>query len=75
LHSGQSGLIDELIVSKNYRIIGVGTKLVNSAVEKCRSLGCVELEVSTESVNQVAQDFYKRLGFKERGLIFELDMI
>ena len=75
LHSGQSGLIDELVVSKNYRTIGVGTKLVNSAAEKCRSFGCIELEVSTESTNQGAQDFYKRLGFKEQGLIFELDLI
>jgi ribosomal protein S18 acetylase RimI-like enzyme len=74
LHSGPSGLIDELVVSEKYRTEGVGKKLVESAVNMCRSLGCVELEVSTETQNQTAQNFYEHLGFKERGLIFELDL-
>jgi len=74
LHSGQSGLVDELIVSEKYRAKGVGKKLINSAAEKCKSIGCIELEVSTESENQAARAFYKELGFQERGLIFEFDI-
>lgn len=73
LHSGLSGLIDELVVAKNYRGKGIGNKLLSSAVEKCRKLGCCEVEVSTEKRNTKARKFYKGCGFKEH-ILFEMDL-
>ena len=74
IHSGPSGLIDELAVSKRYREKGVGKELISAAVEKCKKLGCCEAEVSTEFTNTSAREFYKRIGFEERGVIFEKDL-
>ena len=74
LHSGLSGLIDELIVSQNNRGKGIGKKLISAAVEKCKHLGCCEVEVSTEFANTKARGFYKTCGFTERGIHFEKEL-
>ncbi len=75
LHVAPSGLIDELIVNKNHRHKGIGKRLIYAAIEKCKHLGCCEVEVSTETTNDNARKFYKRCGFKERGVILEKDLL
>lgn len=74
LHSGPSGLIDELVIAKEYRGKGIGQQLINAVIQKCKQLGCCEVEVSTEKTNIKAIEFYKKCGFEERGIIFELDL-
>jgi N-acetylglutamate synthase-like GNAT family acetyltransferase len=74
LHQDLSGLIDELVVTKEFRGKGVGNQLLLAAIRKCRQLGCREVEVSTEKTNTKAREFYKKCGFEERGLLFELDL-
>jgi len=64
LHEGPSALIDELVVSEQYRGQGIGKRLVSTAVEQCRELGCCEVEVSTEKANGKAREFYKNCGFR-----------
>ena len=74
LHRSPSSLIDELVVAEEYQGKGVGKQLVLAAIEKCRQLGCCEVEVSTEKTNLKARKFYKRYGFEERGMLFEADL-
>ena len=74
LHRSPSALIDELVVAEEYQGKGVGKQLVLAAIEKCRQLGCCEVEVSTEKTNLKAREFYKRCGFEERGMLFEMDL-
>jgi GNAT superfamily N-acetyltransferase len=74
LHRSQSALIDELVVAEAYQGKGAGKKLVLAAIEKCRQLGCCEVEVSTEKANLKAREFYKKCGFEDRGLLFEVDL-
>ena len=75
LHHGSSVLIDEFIITESYRRKEVGKKLIFAAVEKCKHLGCCEIEVSTESTNNVARKFYKNCGFKEKGVLLEKDLL
>jgi ribosomal protein S18 acetylase RimI-like enzyme len=74
MHPGLSGLIDELIVSKNYRGLGIGKNLLLAAIEKCRELGCCEVEVSTEKSNAHAREFYRRCGFEEDAVLLEINL-
>lgn len=75
LHPALSGLIDELVVANSYRGKGVGKQLIYAAIEKCKQLGCCEVEVTTEFTNTNARTFYKRCGFKEMGVILEKDLL
>jgi len=74
LHSGPSGLIDELVVTRGYRGKGIGGQLIRAAVEQCKQLGCCEVEVTTEFTNADARRFYRKCGFEERGVILEKDL-
>ena len=74
LHRSPSALIDELVVAEEYQGKGVGKQLLLAAIEKCRQLGCCEVEVSTEKTNLKARRFYKKYGFEERGMLFEVDL-
>ena len=74
LHRSSSALIDELVVVEEYQGKGVGKQLVLAALEKCKQLGCCEVEVSTEKTNLKAREFYKKCGFEERGMLFEADL-
>ncbi len=72
LHDHPSGLIDELVVGREFRGHGIGRLLMNAAIDRCRALGCSEVEVSTETSNREAQEFYRRCGFDDAGVLFEL---
>jgi ribosomal protein S18 acetylase RimI-like enzyme len=74
LHSKTSGLIDELVVARDYRGEGLGGILIEAAIAKCREIGCGEVEVSTERSNLKAREFYKKLGFDEEAFLLELDL-
>ena len=74
LHRSPSGMIDELIVTAQYQGQGIGRQLVLAAVERCRQLGCCELEVSTEQTNPKAREFYRKCGFDKEEILFELDL-
>jgi GNAT superfamily N-acetyltransferase len=67
-------LIDELVVAKTYRGRGIGKVLIEAATDKCRELGCCEVEVSTEMTNDKARAFYKSCGFKEDSVLLEYDL-
>jgi GNAT superfamily N-acetyltransferase len=72
LHDRPTGLIDELVVGREFRGQGVGRLLIAAALDRCRVLGCCEVEVSTERANLQAQEFYRECGFDEEGVLFEL---
>jgi len=75
MHPGLSGLIDELVVSQQSRAMGIGKQLIQAVINKCRELGCCEVEVSTEKTNTRARRFYKTCGFEEDAVLMELDLM
>jgi GNAT superfamily N-acetyltransferase len=74
LHRSPSALIDELIVTKEYQKKGIGKQLVLATIQKCRQIGCCEVEVSTEQTNIEAREFYKSCGFNKSEILFEVDL-
>jgi len=74
LHTAPSGLIDELVVANAHRGKGIGKLLIKTVINKCRTLGCCEIEVSTERINEKARAFYKKCGFDEDAVLLEYDL-
>ncbi len=74
MHPGPSGLIDEMVVRESSRGLGVGKQLIRAVADKCREIGCSEVEVSTETSNADARRFYKSCGFDEEAVLLEMEL-
>jgi len=74
LHRSPSAMIDELVVTKEHQGEGIGKQLVLATIERCKQLGCCEVEVSTEQTNVKAKRFYRKCGFNKRETLFEVDL-
>lgn len=74
LHRSPSAMIDELVVTKQYQGNGIGKQLVLATIERCRQLGCCEVEVSTERTNVKARKFYGKCGFDKTEVLLEVDL-
>ena len=57
-------ILNDLFVSPSARRVGIGTLLLNAAVEVARASGAVRLKLSTAITNTPAQRLYERLGWK-----------
>ena len=58
--------IDDLAVDPAYRGKGLGSALLDHALELARGLGCVRIEVSTTRArDSYARGFYRQHGFTE----------
>jgi ribosomal protein S18 acetylase RimI-like enzyme len=65
------GIIQNIIVDENYRKLGIGSKLLQRAIEEAENLNAVEIHVWTEFDNQPAINFYTKHGFKKRAILLE----
>lgn len=56
-------LLEDMVVSPAARDHGLGTRLLESAIEVARVAGCKRITLLTDSSNVAAQRFYARHGF------------
>jgi GNAT superfamily N-acetyltransferase len=64
-HGGKSAWLEELYVLPRWRDQGVGTTLLNSAIEEARLRGCASLDLEVESAHARAEHLYARHGFTQ----------
>lgn len=62
----KKGIISELIVNKNYRKDGIGTKLVDFMEEYFKSIGCEYIQLDVFAYNDSAKKFYYKNGYEDR---------
>lgn len=60
------GRIDELVVSKTARGLGVGDKLITKMEEYFKSVGCKDILLSVFAYNEGARRFYEKHGYMPR---------
>jgi ribosomal protein S18 acetylase RimI-like enzyme len=65
-HGGLMAEVDELFVQPEYRRQGLGQALLAAARTELTAGGCGALQMQVADDNPGAQDFYRRLGFREK---------
>lgn len=61
----RTGWISSAFVSEDARGKGIGTALINAAIEACRASGRRFVSLAVANKNEGAQRLYKKLGFEE----------
>jgi glucosamine-phosphate N-acetyltransferase len=67
---GNVGYICDLVVDQDYRGSGVGTALVERAVEFARQRDCRRVELDSGFHRTAAHQFYEKRGFEKRAFLF-----
>jgi RimJ/RimL family protein N-acetyltransferase len=58
-----------MLVDRNWRGRGVGTALVQAAVEAARAEGCHKVALQVWPHNEAARALYRKVGFEEEGVL------
>ncbi len=64
-HQGRDAFVDEVFVHRAARGRGLGRRLVDHAIERCRGLGVKALHLEVERAKDRTQALYRSLGFRE----------
>lgn len=70
-HGRLSAEVEELVVEESHRQSGVGGALLDAAIERALSAGCVEIGLSTGANNEPAQRLYASRGLTVDGVYME----
>jgi ribosomal protein S18 acetylase RimI-like enzyme len=70
-HAGETALIEELVVDREYRGQGIGSALMDLLLERLQGLGCKEVSVTTLPGNERAICFYKKHRLTDRAVLLE----
>ncbi len=62
-YRGRDAFVDEFYIRETYRGQGVGTKTIEFMENVCQSLGINAVHLEVERENEIAQNFYKKVGF------------
>ena len=67
-------LIESVRVDGSERGSGLGTRMMQRAVEESRRLGCGLVQLTSNAERSDAQRFYRRLGFEQSHVGFKLKL-
>jgi len=70
-HAADACLIEELVVSSGARNEGVGSRLLEHAIQMAQAHGCAEISLAVLTSNAAARRFYERHGFEAEAISME----
>ncbi len=65
----RAALLEDVVVDSAHRGLGIGTALVQAAVQRAGDAGCGRVTLLTDEDNGAAQRFYGRHGFVRSSMI------
>ena len=74
LRGARRGQIEAVRVAAQRRGEGLGQRLFEWAIEKCRQRGCRVIQLTTNKSRTDAHRFYERLGFKASHIGYKLQL-
>ncbi|QOY53801.1 GNAT family N-acetyltransferase [Candidatus Sulfurimonas marisnigri] len=63
------GILEDMVVSQDYRNQGVGSKLIKFAIKFAKGSGCKRLTLLTDEDNNIAHKFYIKEGFSRSTMV------
>lgn len=63
---GLKGIIENVVVDKEYRGKGFGKQLVNGLIKEAKKKGIKQIDLTSRPERESANKLYKSLGFKKR---------
>ncbi|WP_442969350.1 GNAT family N-acetyltransferase [Pseudomonas sp. TUM22785] len=70
----RSAIVEDVVVDKGARSLGIGQALMDKAAERGRAWGCYKLVLSSGQSREAAHRFYESLGYKPHGISLYLDI-
>ncbi len=74
-HPEPYGLIENVYVEQEYRSQGLGTKILKDALQEAKDRGCYKVLMQSRHGKTEVHNFYQKIGFKDHGVNFRLDLI
>lgn len=74
LHDRPFGFLEDLFVEEAFRKQGVGSRLIQAAIQEAKARGCYKLIGNSRTFAGAVHKFYERLGFKKWGFEFRMDL-
>ncbi len=75
LHEEPFGFLEDVFVEEGNRGKGVGTKLVNEVIEEAKRQNCYKIICTSRYTSTKVHDLYMKLGFKDYGKEFRMDLV
>jgi GNAT superfamily N-acetyltransferase len=73
-HQGTpSAIVEDVVVDVSLRGTGIGSALINEAIELSRKAGCYKLALSSNRKRVQAHAFYESLGFERHGYSYVIE--
>ena len=69
-----SAIIEDVNVAPNWQGRGVGTRIMEFAMDRARKAGCYKLVLSSARDRIDPHRFYRKLGFSQHGISFEVPL-
>lgn len=66
---GRVAMLEDMIVSPEKRGRMIGTQLIEAAISRARTSGCLRVTLLTDSENHDAIRFYRKRGFSSSAMI------
>ncbi|MBN2792954.1 MAG: GNAT family N-acetyltransferase [Desulfuromonadales bacterium] len=73
-HGVPAAVLEDVVVSEEYRGTGIGQKMMQFATSLARDKGCNKFFFSSGVERTQAHQFYANLGFKQHGYSFYLNL-
>jgi GNAT superfamily N-acetyltransferase len=72
-HGGKPfGIVEDVVVSADWQGKGIGKKMMQFAMARCKKMGCYKLALSSHLKREDAHKFYESLGFEKHGFSFQV---
>lgn len=66
---GRVAILEDMIVTPAYRQQGVGSDLMEYAIDHAKQIGCKRITLLTDEENEIAQGFYRQHGFEHSSMV------